>query len=59
MLRSDAAWTFEDFHERARSMPSRFPPSAPGRAEYCDTNYQLLGRIIEVATAGRFEDALR
>ncbi|MEV0852171.1 serine hydrolase domain-containing protein [Nocardia fluminea] len=59
MLRFDAAWTFEDFLERARSMPSRFPPSAPGRAQYCDTNYQLLGRIIEVATAGRFEDALR
>ncbi|GAB3213586.1 serine hydrolase domain-containing protein [Marinactinospora thermotolerans] len=59
MLKRDAAWTFEDFIEMARSMPSRFAPSTPGRAHYCDTNYQLLGRVIEVVTSGGFEDAFR
>ncbi|MEU8896142.1 serine hydrolase domain-containing protein [Nocardia sp. NPDC048505] len=58
MTREDAFWSFEDLLELARSMPSRFPPSAPGRAQYCDTNYQLLGRIIEIATGGDFGTAL-
>ncbi|MEV0248846.1 serine hydrolase domain-containing protein [Nocardia sp. NPDC050712] len=59
MIHADAAWSFEDLLELARRMPSRFAPSAPGRAQYCDTNYQLLGRIIEIATAGDFGTALR
>lgn len=59
MLRSDIARTFDDYLETARSMPSRFAPSTPGRAQYCDTNYQILGRIVEVATADSFDDALR
>lgn len=59
MLRADIARTFGDYLETARSMPSRFAPSTPGRAQYCDTNYQLLGRIIEIATSGSFDDALR
>ncbi|SDL21018.1 CubicO group peptidase, beta-lactamase class C family [Glycomyces sambucus] len=59
VLREDGAWTFEDYLAMARSLPSRFAPSAPGRAHYCDTNYQLLGRIVETATAGGFERALR
>ncbi|MEU4313574.1 serine hydrolase domain-containing protein [Nocardia sp. NPDC024068] len=59
ILHTDAAWTFDDFLEMARNMPSRFAPSTPGRAQYCDTNYQLLGRIVEVATSGSFHDALR
>ncbi|NNH69230.1 beta-lactamase family protein [Nocardia uniformis] len=59
MIRADAAWSFDDFLDMARSLPSRFTPSEPGRAQYCDTNYQLLGRVIEVATAGSFADALR
>ncbi|MGW0431252.1 serine hydrolase domain-containing protein [Micromonospora sp. NPDC003197] len=59
MLRADAAWTFENYIEMARAMPSQFAPSTPGKAQYCDTNYQLLGRIIEVATSGSFNDAFR
>ncbi|HEU5127704.1 MAG TPA: serine hydrolase domain-containing protein [Glycomyces sp.] len=58
-LRADAAWTFEDFIASARRMPSRFAPSAPGRAQYCDTNYQLLGRIVATASGGDFHRAVR
>ncbi|PSK98021.1 CubicO group peptidase (beta-lactamase class C family) [Murinocardiopsis flavida] len=59
ILRADAASTFEDFLAMARALPSRFAPSEPGRAQYCDTNYQLLGRVIEAATSAQYEDALR
>lgn len=58
MLRTDIAWTFEDFLESVRGMPSRFAPSTPGRAQYCDTNYQLLGRIVETVTSDSVEKAL-
>jgi D-alanyl-D-alanine carboxypeptidase len=59
MLAADGAWTFDDFVEMARGMPSAFAPSTPGKAQYSDTNYQLLGRIIEVATSSDFEQAAR
>lgn len=59
MLRADTAWPFEDLIEMAQAMPSRFAPSTPGRAQYCDTNYQLLGRIIEVTTSGSYAHAIR
>lgn len=59
MIRTDAAWTFDDYIEMARAMPSRFPPSAPGKAQYCDTNYQLLGRVIEVTTSDSYLHAFR
>ncbi|KAB2352346.1 serine hydrolase domain-containing protein [Actinomadura rudentiformis] len=59
LLRADIAWTFDDAMETARSQPSRFAPSTPGKAHYSDTNYQLLGRIIEAATSGGYEQAIR
>ncbi len=57
-LRGDAWWGFEDFMELARGMPSRLVPSAPRRAQYSDTNYELLGRIIEVTTGNSFHHEL-
>lgn len=59
ILYSDAAWIFDDFIDMARELPSPFPPSTPGRALYSDTNYQLLGRIIETVTSDRVDDAFR
>jgi D-alanyl-D-alanine carboxypeptidase len=59
MLRADVAWTFNDAIEAARDLPSRFAPSTPGKAQYSDTNYQLLGRVIEVTTAGTYDRAIR
>ncbi|MFC7584704.1 serine hydrolase domain-containing protein [Nonomuraea antimicrobica] len=43
----------------ARSLTSGFAPGTPGRAHYSDTNYQLLGRVIEVVTGGDYEQAVR
>jgi D-alanyl-D-alanine carboxypeptidase len=59
MLRADIAWTFNDAIEAARVLPSRFDPSTRGKAQYSDTNYQLLGRVIEVTTAGSYDQAIR
>lgn len=59
LLQADRSWTFEDTVEAARSLPGRFPPSSPGRAHYSDTNYQLLGRIIEVITGATYESEVR
>lgn len=42
-----------------RSCGLASPPGAPGKAFYSDTNYQLLGAVIERVTKRSFEDALR
>ncbi len=59
MLRADQTWTFEDLLERVKAMPSTFTPSTPGKAQYSDINYDLLGRIIEVATSSDYAHAIR
>ncbi|CAL9351221.1 D-alanyl-D-alanine carboxypeptidase [Nocardiopsis dassonvillei] len=59
MLRADAAWTSDELIDMARGLPSPFAPGSPGRAYYSDTNYQLVGRIIETATSDTQEAALR
>lgn len=59
MLRTDQAWALDELLDRVRAMPSRFAPSTPGRAQYSDLNYDLLGRIIEVATSSSYADAIR
>jgi len=56
---SDRSWTLEDVLERARGMRPAFRPGQAGRAEYSDTNYQLLGRIIEVVEGACIADVLQ
>jgi len=59
-LRSDFAWTFEDVLRITKEeLAPKFAPSAQGKAFYSDTNYQLLGAVIEAVTGVRYEDALR
>jgi D-alanyl-D-alanine carboxypeptidase len=58
-LVADWGWTFEDAIEIAKhEMRPKFSPGAPGKAYYSDTNYQLLGAIIESVTGMTFEAAL-
>lgn len=47
---NDQFWTFEQAVERAKRMKPLFIPGAKGKANYSDTNFQLLGKIIEVIT---------
>lgn len=58
-LRSDFAWSLDDVLHITRQMKPRFAPSTPEKAFYSDTNYQLLGAIIESVTGGTFEQAVQ
>jgi CubicO group peptidase (beta-lactamase class C family) len=48
--------------EITRGLPPRFPPGTPGKAHYSNTNYRLLGAIIESITersmAANFEEMI-
>jgi CubicO group peptidase (beta-lactamase class C family) len=43
----DMPWTLESALAMVRVLKSKFKPGTPGKAYYSDTNYQLLGGIIE------------
>lgn len=59
-LRADFAWTFDDVLRITKEdLTPKFAPSAPGKAFYSDTNYQLLGAVIEAVTGASYEDALQ
>jgi len=46
----DRSWSFEEAIEYSKTLKPLFEPGAKGRAHYSDTNFQLLGRIIENVT---------
>jgi CubicO group peptidase (beta-lactamase class C family) len=50
----DRYWGFEQAMERTKEMGALFPPGARGKAHYSDSNFQLLGRIIERITEESF-----
>lgn len=43
----DRFWSFEEAIAYSKLLKPLFKPNAKGRANYSDTNFQLLGRIIE------------
>lgn len=47
---NDQFWTFEQAIERSKTIKPLFAPSRKGKAHYSDTNFQLLGKIIENIT---------
>jgi len=55
----DRAWTFEQALEDTKRLKPLFAPGTPGKAHYSDTNYQLLGNIIEQVTGGTVDSAFR
>jgi CubicO group peptidase (beta-lactamase class C family) len=55
----DQFWTFGQAIERSRTMKSLFIPGSPGKANYSDTNFQLLGRIIEHITGRSYWENCR
>jgi D-alanyl-D-alanine carboxypeptidase len=46
----DEPWPLERVLERVRTLKPRFPPGQRGKVHYSDTNYALLGRILETIT---------
>ncbi|MDF9798581.1 D-alanyl-D-alanine carboxypeptidase [Catalinimonas alkaloidigena] len=47
---NDQFWTFQQAIERAKKMSPLFAPGSKNKANYSDTNFQLLGEIIEILT---------
>lgn len=59
MIHADFGWSLADVISWTRhDMLPRFPPGAAGRAHYSDTNYQLLGGIIEGELGMTFREAV-
>lgn len=58
-LAQDFSWTLTDILEITKKhMKPKFPPGTPNKAHYSDTNYQLLGVLIENLTGLSLVDAL-
>ncbi len=53
---NDQAWSFEEAIEYSKSLRPRFAPNRKGKAHYSDTNFQLLGKIIENITRQSLSD---
>jgi len=59
-LQRDVGWSFDDVVRITKEeLTPRFEPGTPGKAFYSDTNYQLLGAIIESLDGVVYEEALR
>ena len=52
----DQSWTSEEAIALAKTMQPLFTPGAVGKAHYSDTNYQLLGLIIEKISQQTLEE---
>ncbi len=46
----DSIWSFEKTLSFVKNMKPKFKPGQKGKAEYSDTNYQLLGQILTAIT---------
>ncbi|TVR76786.1 MAG: class A beta-lactamase-related serine hydrolase [Chitinophagaceae bacterium] len=46
----DEAWPIDKSIELIKSLKPKFKPGTKGKAAYSDSNYQLLGKIIETIT---------
>lgn len=53
----DEAWTFEETIAISKTMEPKFEPGKKNKALYSDTNFQLLGRIIEELTGLTISEA--
>jgi len=53
---NDQSWSFEEVMERTKAMKALFIPGAKKKASYSDSNFQLLGRIIEVISNKAYSD---
>ncbi len=52
---TDISWTFEQAIDWSKKMKPKFIPNKKGSAHYSDTNFQLLGKIIETVTETSLE----
>lgn len=55
----DEAWPVERIVERVRTLKPRFLPGQRGKVHYSDTNYELLGQIVEALTGQPIGEVFR
>jgi D-alanyl-D-alanine carboxypeptidase len=55
----DQGWSFEQVIAEAKKMKPAFRPGEKGKALYSDTNYQILGCLIEAVSAKPVQTALQ
>jgi CubicO group peptidase (beta-lactamase class C family) len=59
IITQDFSWTFDDVLRITKEqLKPKFAPSARGKAYYSDTNFQILGALIEAVTGSSFEQTL-
>lgn len=56
---NDNEWRFADVMKQVSSMKPKFEPGKPGKAFYSDTNYQILGKILEKIYGQELQEVLR
>jgi CubicO group peptidase (beta-lactamase class C family) len=52
----DQYWTFEEAIERTKVLKPLFAPATKNKAHYSDSNFQLLGKIIENITGKAYSE---
>jgi len=55
----DRAWTPMEAIQHSKSIPPLFAPGTAGRAHYSDTNFQLLGVLLEHRTGNTLQEQLQ
>lgn len=55
----DQPWPIDKVIQTVKRMKTHFPPGKEGKAKYVDTNYQLLGLVIENITGIPVQSALK
>lgn len=56
---NDQYWTFEQTIERTKSIKPLFVPGSKEKAHYSDSNFQLLGKVIENITKKSYSENCR
>lgn len=55
---NDQSWSFDDAIRLSKKMKPNFKPGEKGKAYYSDTNFQILGKIIETITGKSLSQVL-
>lgn len=53
---NDMSWDFETVIKWTKSKDAHFAPNSKGKAYYSDSNFQILGKIIEKVESDSFEN---
>lgn len=58
-LQQDSHWTFDDVIHKTKNLSPLFSPGTKHKAHYSDSNFQILGKIIEVICQDNLSQILK